>query len=90
MLNLYLAIALMTLRLWELSGLLGGVILVVAAQVLFMVLVSYFIVFRILGSNYDAAVMCAGLCGHGLGATPSAIVNMTAVKEKYGMSRKAS
>ena len=83
------AIALMTLRLWELSGLLGGVILVVAAQVLFMVLVSYFIVFRILGSNYDAAVMCAGLCGHGLGATPSAIVNMTAVKEKYGMSRKA-
>ena len=66
MLNLYLAIALMTLRLWELSGLLGGVILVVAAQVLFMVLVSYFIVFRILGSNYDAAVMCAGLCGHGL------------------------
>ena len=89
MLNLYLAIALMTLRLWELSGLLGGVILVVAAQVLFMVLVSYFIVFRILGSNYDAAVMCAGLCGHGLGATPSAIVNMTAVKEKYGMSRKA-
>ena len=46
-----------------------------------MVLVSYFIVFRILGSNYDAAVMCAGLCGHGLGATPSAIVNMTAVKE---------
>lgn len=89
MLNLYLAIALMTLRLWELSGLLGGVILVVAAQVLFMVLVSYFIVFRILGSNYDAAVMCAGLCGHGLGATPSAIVNMTAVKEKYGMSRNA-
>jgi ESS family glutamate:Na+ symporter len=89
MLNLYLAIALMTLRLWELSGLLGGVILVVAAQVVFMLLACYFVVFRILGSNYDAAVMCAGLCGHGLGATPSAIVNMTAVKEKYGMSRKA-
>lgn len=89
MLNLYLAIALMTLRLWELSGLLGNVILVVAAQVLFMVVVCYFVVFRILGKNYDAAVMCAGLCGHGLGATPSAIVNMTAVKAKYGMSRKA-
>ena len=89
MLNLYLAIALMTLRLWELAGLLGNVVLVVAAQVLFMLAACYFIVFRVLGSNYDAAVMCAGLCGHGLGATPSAIVNMTAVKDKYGMSRKA-
>lgn len=89
MLNLYLAIALMTLRLWELSGLLGGVVLVVAAQVVFMVLACRFVIFKILGGNYDAAVMCAGLCGHGLGATPSAIVNMTAVKDKYGMSRKA-
>lgn len=89
MLNLYLAIALMTLRLWELSGLLGGVVLVVAAQVVFMVLACRFVIFKVLGGNYDAAVMCAGLCGHGLGATPSAIVNMTAVKDKYGMSRKA-
>ena len=89
MLNLYLALALMTLKLWELSGLIGGVLLVVGCQVLFMILVAYFIVFRILGSNYDAAVMCSGLCGHGLGATPSAIVNMTAINEKYGMSRKA-
>lgn len=89
MLNLYLSLALMTLKLWELSGLIGGVLLVVACQVIFMIIVAYFMVFRILGSNYDAAVMCAGLCGHGLGATPSAIVNMTALNEKYGMSRKA-
>jgi ESS family glutamate:Na+ symporter len=89
MLNLYLSLALMTLRLWELSGLIGGVLLVVLAQVVVMVVLAYFVVFRILGSNYDAAVMCAGLCGHGLGATPSAIVNMTAINEKYGMSRKA-
>lgn len=89
MLNLYLSLALMTLKLWELSGLIGGVVIVVACQVIFMILVAYFVVFRILGSNYDAAVMCAGLCGHGLGATPSAIVNMTAINEKYGMSRKA-
>lgn len=89
MLSLYLSLALMTLKLWELSGLIGSVLLVVACQVIFMVIVAYFIVFRILGSNYDAAVMCAGLCGHGLGATPSAIVNMTALNEKYGMSRKA-
>ncbi|RVU54153.1 sodium/glutamate symporter [Anaerosphaera multitolerans] len=89
MLNLYLSLALMTLKLWELAGLIGGVLLVVIAQVIFMILVAYFIVFRILGSDYDAAVMCAGLCGHGLGATPSSIVNMTALNEKYGMSRKA-
>ena len=89
MLNLFLSLALMTLKLWELSGLIGGVLLVVACQVAFMILIAYFVVFRILGSNYDAAVMCSGLCGHGLGATPSAIVNMTAINEKYGMSRKA-
>lgn len=89
MLNLYLSLALMTLKLWELSDLFGGVMIVLACQIIFMVLVAYFVIFRILGSNYDAAVMCAGLCGHGLGATPSAIVNMTAINEKYGMSRKA-
>lgn len=89
MLNLYLSLALMTLKLWELSGLIGGVLLVVACQVIFMIIIAYFVAFRILGSNYDAAVMCSGLCGHGLGATPSAIVNMTAINEKYGMSRKA-
>lgn len=89
MLNLYLSLALMTLKLWELSGLIGGVLIVVVAQVVLLSLLGYFVVFRILGKNYDAAVMVAGLAGHGLGATPSAIVNMTAVNEKYGMSRKA-
>ena len=89
MLSLYLSIALMTLKLWELSGLIGGVLVVLICQVVFMILVSYFVVFRLLGKNYDAAVLCAGLCGHGLGATPSAIVNMTAVNERYGMSRRA-
>jgi len=71
MLNLYLSLALMTLKLWELSGLIGGVLLVVACQVIFMIIIAYFVVFRILGSNY------------------AAIVNMTAINEKYGMSRKA-
>ena len=89
MLNLYLSIAMMTLALWELAGLFGGVLLVLMCQVVFLVLACYFVIFRVLGSNYDAAVMCAGLLGHGLGATPSAIVNMTAINEKYGMSRRA-
>lgn len=89
MLNLYLAIALMTLQVWHLQGILGSVFLIVLAQVVFMVLVAYFLVFRVLGSNYDAAIMCAGLCGHGLGAMPSALVNMNVLTEKYGMSQKA-
>ncbi|MGF0094949.1 sodium/glutamate symporter [Peptoniphilus sp. SGI.035] len=89
MLNLYLALALMTLKLWELQDLMGGVLVVLICQVIFMIIYAYFFVFRALGKNYDAAVMCAGLCGHGLGATPSAIVNMTAINEEYGMSRKA-
>ena len=89
MLNLYLSIALMSLNLYQLLDLIGPVLLIVVAQVIMLVLLCYFVIFRILGGNYDAAVMCAGLLGHGLGATPSAIVNMTAVKDKYGMSRKA-
>ena len=89
MLNLYLSMALMSLNLYQLLDLIGPVLIIVAAQVVVLVLLSIFVVFPILGKNYDAAVMCAGLLGHGLGATPSAIVNMTAIKDKYGMSRKA-
>jgi ESS family glutamate:Na+ symporter len=89
MLNLYLSMALMSLNLYQLLDLIGPVLLIVVAQVAALVLLSIFVIFPILGKNYDAAVMCAGLLGHGLGATPSAIVNMTAVKDKYGMSRKA-
>ena len=89
MLNLYLSMAMMSLNLYQLLDLVGSVLIIVAAQVVALVLLSIFVVFPILGKNYDAAVMCAGLLGHGLGATPSALVNMTAVKDKYGMSRKA-
>jgi len=79
----------MTLRMWELADLAGPMLIVLMCQVVFLVLFSYFVVFRLLGKNYDAAVMCAGLLGHGLGATPTAIVNLTAVNDRYGMSRKA-
>lgn len=89
MLGLYLSMAMMTLRLWELLDLAGPMLVILAFQVIFLALLSYFVVFRILGGNYDAAVMCAGLLGHGLGATPTAIVNLTAVNERYGMSRRA-
>lgn len=88
-LGLYLSIAMMTLKMWQLADLAGPMLIVLLCQVTFLVLFTYFVVFRILGKNYDAAVMCAGLLGHGLGATPTAIVNLTAVNDRYGMSRKA-
>lgn len=88
-LGLYLSMAMMSLMLWQLVGVASKMFIVLGAQVLFLVLFAYFVVFRILGKNYDAAVMCGGLLGHALGATPTAVVNLTAVNEKYGMSRKA-
>ncbi|MCL1993689.1 MAG: sodium/glutamate symporter [Spirochaetes bacterium] len=87
-LGLFLSMALMTLRLWELADMAGPMLVVLACQVALMLAIIP-IVFRILGKNYDAAVMCSGLIGHGLGATPTAIVNMSSVNDRYGMSRKA-
>ena len=81
--------ALMTLKLWELASLAGPMIVVLMAQVVFMIFYTLFIVFKALGKDFDAAVMAAGMAGHGLGATPNAIANMGAVTEKYGPSTKA-
>ena len=67
--------ALMTLKLWELSGLVGPLLLILLAQVIFIVLYTVFVVFRVLGKDYDAAVMISGMLGHGMGATPNAIAN---------------
>jgi len=88
-LALFLSMALMTLRLWELFGLFAPMFVILMGQVLLCILTGYFIVFRILGKNYDAAVMVAGYIGHGLGATPTAIANMGSVGDRYGQSRKA-
>ena len=87
-LGLFLSMALMNLRLWELAGLAGPMMIILVLQTA-LVLAVVPIVFRILGKTYDAAVMCAGFVGHGLGATPTAVVNMTALNDRYGMSRKA-
>lgn len=88
-LTLYLSLALMTLKLWELADMAGPMLIVLLCQALFLSVFTYFVVFKLLGSNYDSAVMSSGLIGHGLGATPTAIVNMTAITEEYGMSRRA-
>lgn len=88
-LGVFLSMALMTLKLWELASLAGPMIVVLMAQVVFMIFYTLFIVFKALGKDFDAAVMAAGMAGHGLGATPNAIANMGAVTEKYGPSTKA-
>ena len=88
-LGVFLSMALMTLKLWELVDLAIPMIVVLGAQVVFMIVYYLFIVFPLLGKTYDAVIMCAGMAGHGLGATPNAMANMKAVTEKFGPSTKA-
>ena len=88
-LSLFLAMALMTLRLWELASLALPILALLIAQVVMMVLYAAFVTFRVMGANYDAAVLAAGHCGFGLGATPTAIANMQAVTARFGPSPMA-
>jgi len=88
-LSLFLAIALMSLKLWDLASLALPIFIILAVQTIVMALFAIFVTFRIMGSNYDAAVLSAGHCGFGLGATPTAIANMQAVTQRYGPSQIA-
>lgn len=88
-LALFLAMALMTLRLWELSALAMPILSLLLGQTVLMVAYALFVTFPVLGRNYDAAVIAAGHCGFGLGATPTAIANMQAVTERFGASSLA-
>ena len=85
-LSLFLAMALMSLKLWDLAALALPIVILLAAQALLMALFAIFVTFRVMGSNYDAAVLAAGHCGFGLGATPTAIANMQAVTQRFGPS----
>lgn len=88
-LSLFLAIALMSLKLWELAGLALPVFAVLAIQVVVMILYAIFITYRAMGKDYDAVVLSAGHCGFGLGATPTAVANMQAITSHFGPSHKA-
>lgn len=88
-LSIYLAIALLSLKLWELTDLAGPLMIILAVQTVFMALYAAFVTFRIMGKNYDAAVLSAGHCGFGMGATPTAVANMQAITNQYGPSHKA-
>ncbi|MDO4179540.1 MAG: sodium/glutamate symporter [Phascolarctobacterium sp.] len=83
-LNIYLALALMNLKIWQLYALAGPIAVIAILQIFLMAFYSYGIVFRILGRDYDAAVMVAALCGFGLGALPTGMANMNAITSRFG------
>ena len=88
-LSLFLGIAMITLKLWQLADLALPLIILLAGQVVLMFIFTYFVVFNIMGRDYDAAVLAAGTCSFGMGATPNAMANMQAICEKYAPSVKA-
>ena len=88
-LSIFLAIALMSLKLWELAGLAGDVLVILAVQVAFMAFYAVYITYHFMGKDYDAVVLSAGHCGFGLGATPTAVANMQAITSRFGPSHKA-
>lgn len=87
-LGLYLSMALISVKLWELAGLALPLLIVLTVQTVLLCILTYYVIFRILGSNYDSAIMCSGLIGHDIGSTPTAVANMTTIMEKYGQARK--
>ncbi len=89
MLDFFLGIALITLKLWVLADLAVPLLILLAVQVLFMILFARFAAFHLLGGNYDAAVLTAGVCGFGMGATPNAMANLQAVCDRRPSSRIA-
>ena len=83
-LTVFLTCVLMSLKLWQLADLAVPLVVMLLSQALFMAIFAYFVVFRIMGRDYEAAVMTSGVCGFGLGATPNAIANMSAMTEIFG------
>lgn len=88
-LSLFLGMAMITLKLWELSELALPLVVLLASQVVLIAIFTYFIEFNIMGRDYDAAVLVAGTCGFGMGATPNAMANMQALCDRYVPSVKA-
>lgn len=88
-LSLFLGMAMITLKLWELASLALPLVILLTAQVLLICVFTYFIEFNIMGRDYDAAVLVAGTCGFGMGATPNAMANMQAICDRYVPSVKA-
>lgn len=88
-LGLFLSLALMSIQLTQIYQLAIPLIIIVCIQVIFIIIFSIFVLFRVLGKDYDAAVMVGGFIGHGLGATPNAMANLDVITSKYDSSPKA-
>lgn len=88
-LGTFLAMSLMSMQLWTLIDLAGPIFAILAAQVVVVLLVILFVVFPAMGRNYSAAVISAGFAGFSMGATPTAMANMSAVTQRYGASHMA-
>ena len=88
-LSLFLGMAMITLKLWQLAELALPLIILLSAQLILMMLFTYFVVFNVMGRDYDAEVLSAGTCGFGMGATPNAMANMQAICDRYVPSVKA-
>ncbi|PQQ23869.1 sodium/glutamate symporter [Photorhabdus hindustanensis] len=88
-LSLFLAMALMSLKLWQMASLALPMLVILTIQAIVMALYAIFVTYRVMGKNYDAAVLAAGHCGFGLGATPTAIANMQAITDRFGPSHVA-
>ena len=88
-LSLFLGMAMITLKLWELATLALPLVILLAAQTLLICVFTYFAIFNVMGRDYDAAVLSAGTCGFGMGATPNAMANMQAICDRYVPSVKA-
>ena len=85
----FLVMALMAMKLWELAAVAGPLLIILVVQTVIMFAFAYFVTFRIMGSDYDAAVMASGHCGFGMGATPNAMANMQSFTKVNGPSFKA-
>ena len=88
-LSIFLAVALMTLKLWQLADLAGPMIIMLAAQTLLMFFFARYVVFNLMGRDYEAAVMTSAFCGFGMGATPNAMANMQVLTAHYGPAPQA-
>lgn len=88
-LSLFLAMAMMSLKLWELINLALPLVITLIAQVVLMYVFSYYVVFNVMGKNYNAAVQTAGFIGFAMGATSNAMANMQAITRQYGPAREA-
>lgn len=88
-LSIFLSLALMTLKLWQLIDLALPMICILALETVVMFILARFVVFKVMGSDYDAAVLVAGFCGFGMGATPNAMANMQALTKKFGPAPQA-